>query len=123
MHASFCRSFLSTKKFIAAMFLLLLLPTLLHPQYIRAETGDSCEVSDDCDPGERCKRGICGPRQSRNRASPDTGREQPNYPNERNDGTICCDQFGNSRCQMVNGPQPIGSSCFCYGQGYGWVCR
>lgn len=34
----------------------------------------------------------------------------------------CCDGYGNHRCVMANGPFPIGSSCFCNGQGYGVVC-
>lgn len=33
----------------------------------------------------------------------------------------CCDAFGNKRC-MTN-PGPIGSSCFCYGQGWGYACQ
>ena len=37
-------------------------------------------------------------------------------------GSHCCDLFGNSRCAL---PQPVllGSSCFCFGQGSGVVCR
>lgn len=34
----------------------------------------------------------------------------------------CCDGAGVHRCVMVNGPFPIGTSCFCNGQGYGVVC-
>jgi|GEM_PF-2441191 len=37
-------------------------------------------------------------------------------------GYYCCDQFGNRRCQLVQ-PLPVGSSCFCFGQGYGYVCQ
>jgi len=37
-------------------------------------------------------------------------------------GYYCCDQFGYRRCQLVQ-PLPIGGSCFCYGQGYGYVCQ
>ena len=37
-------------------------------------------------------------------------------------GYYCCDQFGYKRCRLVQ-PMPIGSSCFCYGQGYGYVCQ
>ena len=37
-------------------------------------------------------------------------------------GYYCCDQFGYKRCQLVQ-PMPIGSPCFCYGQGYGYVCQ
>jgi len=37
-------------------------------------------------------------------------------------GYYCCDQFGNRRCQLVQS-MPFGSSCFCYGQGYGYVCQ
>ena len=35
----------------------------------------------------------------------------------------CCDMFGNSRCVVAIGPNPIGGSCFCPGQGYGVICR
>lgn len=34
---------------------------------------------------------------------------------------ICCDAYGNQRCRL-NGYFPVGSGCFCYGQGSGWVC-
>jgi len=37
-------------------------------------------------------------------------------------GYYCCDQFGNRRCRLVQ-PMPVGSSCFCFGQGYGYVCQ
>jgi hypothetical protein len=126
MHASFLKTHLSTQKFMAAM-LLILLPPLLHMQHCRAEPGDSCEVSDDCDPGERCKRGTCAPRRSSARsAGPGTGNDSPNQqsnPSQQFSGGFhCCDQFGYPRCQIANGPQPIWSGCFCYGQGYGMVC-
>ncbi len=35
-------------------------------------------------------------------------------------GNHCYDAFGNMRCQLVE-PAPIGSSCFCVGQGWGIV--
>lgn len=37
-------------------------------------------------------------------------------------GVFCCDAFGNRRCQLVE-PMPLGSSCFCIGQGWGVVCQ
>ena len=37
-------------------------------------------------------------------------------------GSFCCDQFGNKRCTLVQ-PVPLGSPCFCPGQGYGYTCR
>ncbi len=37
-------------------------------------------------------------------------------------GSFCCDQFGNRRCGLVQ-PFPLGSSCFCFGQGYGYTCQ
>jgi len=37
-------------------------------------------------------------------------------------GYYCCDQFGNRRCRLVQ-PMPVGSACFCFGQGYGYVCQ
>jgi len=33
----------------------------------------------------------------------------------------CCDGNGTIRC-LMNVVGPIGSGCFCYGQGNGWVC-
>ena len=33
----------------------------------------------------------------------------------------CCDANYNHRCTM-NAAYPVGSQCFCYGQGYGVVC-
>ena len=37
-------------------------------------------------------------------------------------GNYCCDPSGNRRCTLVES-MPIGSSCVCFGQGYGFVCR
>ncbi len=37
-------------------------------------------------------------------------------------GGFCCDQFGNRRCALVQ-PVPLGSPCFCPGQGYGYTCN
>lgn len=36
-------------------------------------------------------------------------------------GSFCCDQFGMRRCPLAQ-PFPIGSPCFCPGQGYGYTC-
>lgn len=33
----------------------------------------------------------------------------------------CCDSAGNIRC-VLGAFYPVGNGCFCYGQGYGWVC-
>ena len=119
MNFSFSNSRFSPRKFMAAM-LLVLLSTFLHSEFCRAEPGDSCQVSDDCDEGERCKRGVCTPRQGRN--PPNTGPNSSDVPGQRG-GYICCDQYGNPRCQIGNGPQPMNSGCFCNGQGYGQICR
>lgn len=35
-------------------------------------------------------------------------------------GGYCCDSAGYRRC-VIN-PSPVGTSCFCYNQGYGVVC-
>lgn len=35
-------------------------------------------------------------------------------------GFYCCDGYGVRRCEI--NPSPIGSQCFCYGQGYGITC-
>ncbi|GEM_PF-5257177 len=40
----------------------------------------------------------------------------------QNMGYYCCDAWGNPRCVLVE-PLPIGSPCFCYGQGSGYVCQ
>jgi TolB-like protein len=37
-------------------------------------------------------------------------------------GGFCCDQYGNRRCTLVQ-PVPLGSPCFCPGQGYGYTCQ
>lgn len=37
-------------------------------------------------------------------------------------GAYCCDASGVRRC-ILQFPVPIGSSCFCYGQGYGFTCQ
>lgn len=34
--------------------------------------------------------------------------------------TFCCDAYGYHRC-VIN-PSVPGTSCFCYGQGYGYAC-
>jgi hypothetical protein len=39
----------------------------------------------------------------------------PQYAN------YCCDVFGNRRCILVE-PVPVGSPCFCLGQGEGVAC-
>ena len=36
-------------------------------------------------------------------------------------GQFCCDGGGVRRC-ILNTPLPIGSGCFCYGQGNGYTC-
>lgn len=33
----------------------------------------------------------------------------------------CCDSAGVIRCVLVNWT-PLGNSCYCYGQGWGWAC-
>lgn len=33
----------------------------------------------------------------------------------------CCDASGAVRCILVNWT-PVGDSCFCFGQGYGYAC-
>ena len=53
---------------------------------------------------------------------PQTQPVQPAAPPVPQMGYFCCDQFGNRRCQLIQ-PMPIGSSCICYGQGYGYVCQ
>lgn len=82
-----------------------------------AGVGDECDTSEDCDDGERCRKNVCVQRKS-----PST----PNNPISKSvpsRGATCCDQFGNGRCMINNAPQPIGSGCVCFGQGYGVVCR
>lgn len=36
-------------------------------------------------------------------------------------GAYCCDNSGWRRC-MLDFPAPVGNTCFCRGQGYGWTC-
>jgi hypothetical protein len=50
------------------------------------------------------------------------GYQVPQVPQVQTYGQWCCDTFGNVRCggnQIV----PLGSSCFCQGQGVGVVCQ
>ena len=37
-------------------------------------------------------------------------------------GSYCCDGYGYRRC-VLDTPFPVGASCFCRGQGYGYTCR
>lgn len=53
---------------------------------------------------------------------PPKGQSEQVAPPAPQMGYYCCDQLGNRRCQLVQ-PMPIGSSCFCFGQGYGYVCQ
>jgi hypothetical protein len=34
----------------------------------------------------------------------------------------CCDGFGIARCPIIAQPGPVGTSCFCFGQGWGIIC-
>jgi len=36
-------------------------------------------------------------------------------------GRKCCDAWGNVRCYQIN-YTPLGSDCFCPGQGWGYTC-
>ena len=51
---------------------------------------------------------------------------QPQYPQAPATPQVaayfCCDGFGNRRCQLYQ-PVPVGSPCFCIGQGYGVACQ
>jgi hypothetical protein len=37
-------------------------------------------------------------------------------------GMYCCDGMGYRRC-ILDAWYPLGSICYCYGQGNGWTCR
>jgi hypothetical protein len=88
-----------------------------------AEPGDTCETRSDCDDGERCSQGVCKlKRQPKADAGPSQDQSQGQTPGPSG-GHQCCDAFGNARCSISNGPLPMGSSCFCYGQGYGLICK
>jgi hypothetical protein len=34
----------------------------------------------------------------------------------------CCDGFGVARCPIIAQPGPVGTPCFCFGQGWGVIC-
>jgi hypothetical protein len=34
----------------------------------------------------------------------------------------CCDGFGIARCPIIAQPGPVGTPCFCFGQGWGIIC-
>lgn len=36
-------------------------------------------------------------------------------------GGYCCDAWGVKRC-VLQYPAPLGSGCYCYGQGNGYTC-
>ena len=44
----------------------------------------------------------------------------PVYPSPQGAG-FCCDMWGNRRCMLIS-TIPVGSQCFCPGQGYGVAC-
>lgn len=46
----------------------------------------------------------------------------PSGPTAPQMAYYCCDQFGNRRCALVQ-PVPMGSPCFCMGQGWGFACK
>lgn len=37
-------------------------------------------------------------------------------------GAYCCDAGGYRRC-VLPAYAPVGTGCFCYGQGTGWTCQ
>lgn len=37
-------------------------------------------------------------------------------------GGYCCDAYAVHRCWLGQ-LGPVGTACFCLGQGYGWTCR
>lgn len=45
----------------------------------------------------------------------------PQTPQTPPSGGYCCDGFGYRRC-ILQSPAPLGTNCFCYGQGYGYTC-
>lgn len=46
----------------------------------------------------------------------------PSGPGQVGWGGYCCDAWGYRRC-ILDAYYPLGSGCFCFGQGNGWVCR
>lgn len=63
---------------------------------------------------------ICdGSGSSQEKTSP---QEERMSPQDQQTGMWCCDTFGNRRCGG-NISLPLGSSCFCPGQGFGIVCE
>lgn len=91
-----------------------------------------CQKDYDCK-GERvCKNGACMSRVEAKYAT-ESSSSSPGIlsligsifnhtPTGSQIGTTCCDIYGVSRCIIPNG-NPIGSNCFCPGQGYGVTCR
>jgi hypothetical protein len=43
---------------------------------------------------------------------------QPATPSQ----LYCCDGFGVARCPIIAQPGPVGTPCFCFGQGWGIIC-
>ena len=77
--------------------------------------GDSCEYAKDgvCDEPDSCEEGT------------DTTDclNAVATPVPTNTQLYCCDGFGVRRCAIVLGAGPVGSACFCLGQGAGITCR
>ena len=89
---------------------------------------DNRENSDDkaSDPSESAPTDTNGgdrgqPGASAQEQPPDYQGQTPAPPPPQV-GYFCCDQYGNRRCSGTQ-PFPLGSSCFCPGQGYGYTCQ
>jgi len=68
------------------------------------------------------ERGSPQPRAPGQTNAPVSPPQAPQVPATPQMGYFCCDQFGNRRCQLVQ-PVPLGTPCFCPGQGWGYACE
>jgi hypothetical protein len=69
---------------VTRLVLAVLASLLVLPGVVRAEPGDSCKASSDCDDGERCRQLVCVPKsghQSTETPTPDS--DDPGPSNSR----------------------------------------
>ena len=84
---------------------------------------DSCDDDMDCPGAKVCEQGKCA--EPKNNAAEEARPVTPRRSYRDEDvaptlGQFCCDLAGLRRCIIP--PMPIGSGCFCYGQGAGITC-
>jgi hypothetical protein len=104
--------------FSAAVLVFGLLATGQELSTARAEPGDLCQASRDCDDGERCKistdgeKGTCVLRRPPKGDGGSGGDRDISH--EDNRPMYCLDVYNIRRCQVL-GPSQEGAACYCNG--------